>query len=61
MSRLYWEGDILVFVTRIVAPQGEATNIVHYSLREGGRVIEAAEKFRGPKLSYDNLWVFDKK
>lgn len=60
ISRLTWEGDILVFATRIVAPQGEATNIVRYSLREGGRLLQAEEKFRGPVLSYDNLWVFEK-
>ena len=60
-STLSWDGDVLVYFTRIVAPQGEATNTVRYRLRDGGRVLEAAESFRGPKLSYDNLWVLDKK
>jgi hypothetical protein len=33
---------------------------VRYALLEGGRVLRAEERFRGPRLSYDNLWVFDK-
>jgi hypothetical protein len=60
ISRLYWEGDTLVFVTRIIVPQGEATNTVHYRLKDAGRTLEAAESFRGPRFSYDNLWVFEK-
>jgi hypothetical protein len=59
-SRLYWEGDALVFFTRIVAPAGEATNVVHYRLTGGGLELRAEEQFRGPKVSYDNVWVLDK-
>ena len=59
-SKLYWEGNSLVFATRIVAPQGEATNVVHYRLLDGGRALQAEEQFRGPRLKYDNLWVFEK-
>jgi hypothetical protein len=59
-SRLYWDGNALVFFTRIVAPAGEATNIVHYRLAREGRELRAEEQFRGPQVSYDNLWVFDK-
>jgi hypothetical protein len=61
-SRLYWDGDILVFDVRMVLKDGrEATNIVRYSLRDGGRTFVAEEKFRGPVLKYDNLWVADRK
>ena len=61
-SRLYWDGDILVFDVRIVLEDGrKATNIVRYSLRDGGRTFVAEEKFRGPVLKYDNLWVADRK
>ena len=60
ISRLFWEGDTLVFITRIIAPQGEATNIVRYRLKDSGRTLEAEEQFRGPRLKYDNLWVLDK-
>jgi Neuraminidase (sialidase) len=61
-SRLYWDGDVLVFDTRIVLNSGrEATNVVRYGLKDGGKTFVAAEKFRGPALKYDNLWVADKK
>jgi hypothetical protein len=61
-SRLYWDGDVLVFDVRIVLKDGrEATNVVRYSLRDGGRTFMAEEKFRGPVLKYDNLWVADRK
>lgn len=61
-SRLYWDGDVLVFDVRFVLKDGrEATNVVRYTLRDGGRTFVAEEKFRGPKLQYDNLWVADRK
>jgi hypothetical protein len=61
-NRLYWDGDVLVFDVRIVLKDGrEATNVVRYSLRDGGRTFVAEEKFRGPVLKYDNLWVADRK
>ena len=61
-SRLYWDGDVLVFDVRIVLKDGrEATNVVRYSLRDGGKTFVAEEKFRGPVLKYDNLWVAGRK
>jgi hypothetical protein len=61
-SRLTWDGDVLVLDVRIVLKDGrEATNVVRYSLRDGGRTFVAEEKFRGPVLKYDNLWVADRK
>jgi len=60
ISRLYWEEDTLVYVTRIFAPQGEATNTVRYHLEENGRTLQTEEQFSGPRLKYDNLWVFEK-
>ena len=59
-SRLYWDGVALVYATRIVLPQAEAINVVRYRLAANGRELRAEEQFRGPKLSYDNLWVLDK-
>lgn len=55
-----WDGDVLVFTTRIEAPQGVATNTVRYRLLEGGRVLEADEVFKAPRLSYHNVWVFER-
>jgi len=61
-SRLFWDGNVLVFEVRMVLKDGrEATNFVRYSLRDGGRTFVAEEKFRGPVLKYDNLWVADRK
>lgn len=57
---LRWDGEELVFVTVYRAPRGEARNTVRYALRDGGRTLVAAESFRGPRVSYDNVWVFSK-
>lgn len=59
-ARLAWEADSLVLHERLTAPQGEATNTVHYRLLDGGRTLEARESFRGPRMQYDNVWVFVK-
>lgn len=59
-SRAYWEGRKLVFDSRIVRGSREATNVVRYSLSDDGRVFTAEETFRGPKVKYDNVWVFDR-
>jgi hypothetical protein len=58
-SRCYWQGERLVFDSRVDTNEGEATNVVFYSLAADGRELTAEEHFRGPTLSYDNLWVFD--
>lgn len=61
-SRLYWDGDALVYYARMVLPDGrEATDIVRYTLRDSGKTFGAEEKFRGPVVKYDNLWVAEKK
>jgi hypothetical protein len=57
---LTWGGDTLVFLTVYRSPRGEARNTVKYSLDSGGGTLRAEESFRGPRLSYDNLWVFSK-
>jgi hypothetical protein len=61
VSKSYWEGDALVYDTRIDAPQGDATNVVYYRLREDGQVLEAEEHFRGPNHQHDNVWIFERK
>lgn len=60
-SRLTWDGDVLVLDERIVLKDGrEATNVVRYSLQDGGRTLIAEEKFRGPFRKHDNLWIADR-
>jgi hypothetical protein len=58
--RAYWDGPALVVSTRIVIPQGEAINVVRYTLTDGGRTLQADEQFRAPKRQYDNRWIFEK-
>lgn len=61
-SRMFWDGDTLVLDERIVLADGRAaTNVVRYSLRDGGRTLVAEEKFRGPVHKHDNLWVAERK
>ena len=38
----------------------EATNLVRYAMASDGRSFTAMERFRGPKLNYDNVWVMEK-
>jgi hypothetical protein len=59
-ARLYWEGNQLVFDSKIVFKDREASNIVRYQLSEEGETFTAYESFRGPRHKYDNVWVFDK-
>lgn len=58
--RLYWEGNDLIFDSIIVLKDRQATNIVRYQLSPDGKTFIATESFRGPKLKYDNIWVFDR-
>jgi hypothetical protein len=60
-SRLRSSGDSMVFTSRIVTPQGEAADTVWYWLLDGGRTLQGHERFRAPRLRYDNQWVFDRR
>jgi hypothetical protein len=55
---LRWDGDELVFMSNIVRPGEEATNIVRHQLEDFGRVLVAEERYQSPKQNYDNRWVF---
>jgi hypothetical protein len=61
---LQWDGDQLVFRTRIVRPEEEeeeeATNVVRYRLAAEGAVLVADEHFESATQRYDNRWVFEK-
>jgi hypothetical protein len=60
-SRLFWEGDQLVLDEKLELPGRTATNVVRYSLTDEGRTLIAKEAFRGPRLQYDNTWVFERR
>jgi len=58
--RAYWDGEILVFDTRLVRAGDEATNVVRYVLSEDRGTLVAEERFRSASLNYDNLWILDR-
>jgi hypothetical protein len=58
--RLSWDGDTLVGDMKVAANDDEGTNVVSYSLENGGQTLVANESFRSSKQSYDNIWVLDK-
>jgi len=61
-SRLSWDGDALVFEDTMSLPGlRQVTDVVRYTLKDGGRTLVAEEKFRGLVVKYDNLWVADRK
>jgi hypothetical protein len=57
---LTWEGNDLVLDSTITAGGRTASNVVRYHLSEDGRTLTATETFRGPRLKYNNVWVFKK-
>ena len=59
-GRLRWEGNDLVLDSTITIKNRTATNVVRYHLSDDGLTLTATESFRGPRLKYDNVWVFDK-
>lgn len=58
-GRLYWDGNDLIFDSKIILKDREATTIVRYHLSDGGRTLTATESFRGPVVKYDHVWVFE--
>ena len=58
-SKMYWEGDSLVFDSRFVHEGEEATNVVRYRLKDDGQIFIAEEQLRSTQHKHDNLWVFE--
>jgi hypothetical protein len=59
-ASLRWEGDALLFDSRLERQREHATNLVRYRLSDDGQTFTAEERFRGSQYSYENKWVFDK-
>jgi hypothetical protein len=55
-ARAFWNGDILVFETRLVGAGEEGTNVVRYKLAQDRNSFVAEERFRSRQLNYDNRW-----
>ncbi len=60
-SRMYWEGDLLVF-SQLYSQAGssDATNVVHYELLDEGRTLRSVERVTGSG-AYENVWVFHRR
>ncbi|MCM3871982.1 MAG: hypothetical protein ND895_14960 [Pyrinomonadaceae bacterium] len=59
-ARAYWDGDTLVFDTRLIRAGEEATNLVRYTLSDSRETFVAEESFRSGSLYYDNVWWLDR-
>ncbi len=59
-ARAYWDGDTLVFDTRISRAGEEATNVVRYSLSPDGATFLGEESLRSATINYDNRWILDR-
>ena len=58
-SALRWDGDALVFTSRVEIPNGEITISFRYELQDGGRRLQASEQLPGGR-DQDNVWVFER-
>ena len=63
VSSMRWDGDALVFVSRIENPDPSRTITItfRYELVEGGRRLRAVEQLRGGGRDQDNVWIFDRR
>jgi hypothetical protein len=59
-SRLEWDGDALSATWHIQGPGYELRISFRYELQDGGRRLQATERFRGGGRDQDNLWVFER-
>ena len=59
-ARASWEGETLVFDSRVIRGEEEGNNIVRYKLADTLDSFVAEEQFRSKSLNYDNLWVLER-
>lgn len=55
-----WQGEILVFESRLLWGTSEGKNVVRYRLSQDGRQLTADERYDGEPKSYHNLWVLNR-
>jgi len=56
-----WEGNSLLFTSRIMSGQSQGENVVRYSLSADGSELVADETYNGPPKGYYNQWVLVRK
>ncbi len=59
-SRLFWDGEALVFESNVETKGESGVNVVRYTLSPTGDSLVAEERFRSRSLNYDNKWVLEK-
>jgi len=60
-STLRWDGETLVFTSRIDGPNLQMTLSFRYELQDGGQRLRAAEQVRGTDHDQDNVWMFERR
>ncbi len=59
-SRLFWDGNVLVFDSVLRQGSEGGANIVRYQLGDGGRELTALEQMSLGDNTHTNTWVFDR-
>lgn len=59
-ASLHWEGETLLFDSKLEREGEQATNVVRYNVSDDGQRFIAMEQFCSKEYSYENKWVFDK-
>jgi hypothetical protein len=61
VTRMYWDGDVLVLDMKSTATDGSTgTNVVRYSLSVDGNTMTTIEREDFPGGRRTNLWVYDR-
>jgi len=60
-SRLFWEGDALVFECGSKGADETWSMLWQYQLLDSGQRLRAVEQMRGRGGNFDNTWIFDKR
>jgi hypothetical protein len=60
VSSLMWDGDALLFESRVDRADGALTVSFRYELLDGGRRLRGTEHVRGSRTQ-DNVWIFDRR
>jgi hypothetical protein len=59
-SRLFWEGDALVFECGSKGADEMWSMVWRYELLDSGQRLRAVEQMRGRNGDFDNTWIFRK-
>ena len=59
-SRLFWEGDVLIFECGSKGADETWSMLWRYQLLDSGLRLRAVEQMRGRGGDFDNTWIFQK-